>query len=112
MIDTISFLSVKSIDVFSIFGRLEDFQKELFSRIKSVQVKDAVVPINVHFGVHFNIPVHNSLESPFHVELREINLLEDNLKKLNIEMSSPFESYIKARKIFLENSHFPSIDHE
>ena len=42
MIDSVAFLSLKSIDVISIFGRLEDFQKELFSRVKSIRVKNRV----------------------------------------------------------------------
>jgi orotate phosphoribosyltransferase len=108
MIDSISFLSVKSIDVFSIFGRLEDFQKELLSRIKSVQVKDAVAPINIYFGTHFNIPVHNNSESPFHIEMREINTLLGKLKDLNIELSEHFSSYLNERKENLNKSFYPS----
>ncbi|TCC99975.1 phosphoribosyltransferase [Pedobacter psychroterrae] len=110
MIDSISFLSIKSIDVFSIFGRLEDFQKELFSRIKSIQVKGAVAPINVYFGVHFNIPIHNINESPFHVELSDIDKLEGQLKTMNIELSEQFNSFLNKRKKYLNGSEYPSLN--
>lgn len=112
MIDSISFLSVKSIDVFSIFGRLEDYQKEFYSRIKSVQVKGSVAPINIYFGTHFNIPVHNNIENPASIEHREIDELESSLKKHNIEMSDLFESFINSRRNKLENSNYPNADCE
>jgi adenine/guanine phosphoribosyltransferase-like PRPP-binding protein len=109
MIDSISFLSVKSIDVLSIFGRVEDFQKELFSRIKSVQVINGVVPINVHFGVHVNIPVHNQFDSPFQIEYREILALEDKLLiHHKIDFSDVFEDYLTNRKKKLLDSRSPS----
>ncbi len=108
MIDSISFLSVKSIDVFSIFGRLEDFQKELLSRIKSIQVKDAVAPINIYFGTHFNIPVHNISESPFHVEIKEITQLQERLTNMNIELSDHFFNFLETRKQLLAQSYYPT----
>jgi len=108
MIDSISFLSIKSIDVFSIFGRLEDFQKEFYSRIKSIQVKGNVAPINIYFGTHFNIPVNNYIENPASIEYQEIKELESSLKKYNIEMSDLFESYIISKKSTLETSDYPS----
>lgn len=108
MIDSISFLSLKSIDVLSIFGRLEDFQKELFSRIKSIDIKESVVPINIYFGTHFNIPIHNSSESPFHLELREIKELE---KHLNQYISPEFERYLNERKEFVSNIQYPKVQY-
>lgn len=110
MIDSVSFLSVKSIDVLSIFGRVEDFQKELLSRIKSVQVKNAVVPITVFFGSHVNIPVHNQFESAFQTEYREILTLEDRLiNHYKIELSPLFETYLQKRKVILLEAQHPSI---
>jgi hypothetical protein len=110
MIDSISFLSVKSIDVLSIFGRVEDFQKELFSRIKSVQVKGSVVPITVYFGSHANIPVHNQFDSPFQMEYREIVALENKLiNRYKIELSDQFETYLESRKKYLLGALHPSM---
>ena len=109
MIDSVSFLSVKSIDVLSIFGRVEDFQKELFSRIKSVQVKNAVVPVNVYFGVHVNVPVQNQFDSSFQTEYRELVLMENKLhNEYKIELSDQFESYLEQRKKKLLGAQHPS----
>jgi len=40
MIDEICFLEVKSITILSIFGRLEDYQREFFSRIEKSKCKE------------------------------------------------------------------------
>jgi hypothetical protein len=112
MIDSVSYLSIKSIDVFSLFGRLEDFKKDLYSRLKSVQVKGNVVPINVFFGTHLNIPIHNYIENPSSIEYREIKELESELSKQNIELSDLFQKYLNERKVQLNSSFFPNIDCE
>lgn len=98
MIDSISFLSVKSIDVLSIFGRLEDYQKELFSRIKSIKVKNKVVPVNLFYGVHFNLPVFNSSDYPYLIELREIEKLEKKFNESHIELEDNFEEFLNSFK--------------
>ena len=95
MIDSIAFLNVKSIDVLSIFGRLEDFQKELFSRLKSIRAKKSVIPLNVFFGVHMNLPVLTESENPFTEEAKEIDEL---LTKLGANIDENFSDYLYKRK--------------
>ena len=112
MIDSVSFLHLKSIDVLSIFGRLEDFQKELFSRIKSVQVKGAVVPVNVFFGTHFDIPVHNSVESPFQKEANQMMQLDARIKSAGFEVSDIFGNFLKEQILLLENAESPRIGYD
>lgn len=103
MIDSIAFLSIKSIDVLSIFGRLEDYQKELFSRLKSIKVKDKVVPLNIFFGVHYNLPVLTYKENPFLQEVIEIEKLEKKLKST----SPNFGAFLEKFKTQLNNVVYP-----
>ena len=107
MIDAVAFLSVKSIDVLSIFGRLEDFQKELLSRIKSIKVKNNVVPLNLFFGIHFNLPVYNSSDSPILIELREIIQLENLFRDKNVDCGHKFSEFLFNLKESLSNSLTP-----
>lgn len=106
MIDSIAFLPVKSIDVLSIFGRLEDYQKELFSRLKSIRVKNNVVPLNTFFGVHFNLPVQNDRENPFTQELYEISSLQIALE--NIYSNENFNSFLNKMKLSLKDIKYPN----
>lgn len=68
MIDSICFLDVKKIIVLSVFGRLEDFQREFFSRIKKMTVKrlkvstqneiskkEQIIDTHIYFGTQLNI---------------------------------------------------------
>ncbi|GHT59523.1 hypothetical protein AGMMS50239_06370 [Bacteroidia bacterium] len=69
MIDSICFYEVKKIIVLSVFGRLEDFQREFYSRIKKLKVKklkgkneensndikEPIVDAHIYFGIHLNI---------------------------------------------------------
>jgi orotate phosphoribosyltransferase len=96
MIDSVSFLTVKSIDVLSIFGRVEDYLKEFFHRIKSVRTKNQVVPINVFFGVHMNLPVLTERENSFHREIQEVRELQDKLHKED-ENFSDFLSVLQKK---------------
>ena len=107
MIDATAFLSVKSIDVLSIFGRLEDYQNELFSRIKSVKVKNEVVPLNILYGVHFNLPVYNSSDNPLLIELREIEQLEKLFSNSHIQSEDNFEEFLIELKKSLSKSLSP-----
>lgn len=98
MIDAATFLPFKSIDVLAIFGRLEDFQTELFSRIKSVKSQKITIPINIYFGTHFNIPIHNIHESPYQSEWRRIVEFENLLNQKNISLTDGFERFLTDRK--------------
>lgn len=98
MIDSIGFLSIRSIDVVCLFGRLEDYQKELFSRLRTIQVKGKIVPINVYFGTHLSIPAHSSKESSFQIRLERIRQLETYFNKKNIKASDAFQRYLDKVK--------------
>jgi len=58
MIDEISFLGVKSITLLSIFARLEDFQREFYSRILTIQGKKSSINVNIYFASHWHIPTY------------------------------------------------------
>jgi len=85
MIDTISFLKVSKITVFSIIARLEDFQREFFSRIHQIRadyikeeagshkIEIRMVPIEIFFGVNLHIPNYAARSScPFCEEKRQL----------------------------------------
>lgn len=99
MVDTISFLDVSKIDVITVIGRIEDFNREFFSRIKAIKVKSlndkptdfntdqdsekdfisknkiSFSNLNIIFGINLHIPVHSSKSMcPFCEELSELYL--------------------------------------
>lgn len=102
MIDSLSFLELKEIFVLSIFGRLEDFQREFLSRIKQVKVKDQnniykVIPVSVYFGTHFHIPVYNKNTHPTAAELKELADIEKIFAGLH--MPNHLLKYIERRRL-------------
>ncbi|MBN2833693.1 MAG: hypothetical protein JXR48_01875 [Candidatus Delongbacteria bacterium] len=104
MIDSICFLDVKKIIVLSVFGRLEDFQREFFSRIKKMKVKnlkngsndneEPIIDTHIYFGTHLNIhhyPYEKS--TPFITEYEELN----NIKNKNSKTPDLVKLYIHKR---------------
>ncbi len=82
MIDSISFFSVSSITLISIFGRLRDFQKEFFSQI--IGLTNVSNGIHVFFGIHAHIPFYPFNKSfPLNQEYNELRNI--NLKEVKIE---------------------------
>lgn len=99
MIDEISFLDVKSINVLSLVGRTDDYLMEFFSRIKKIKVRhikdellntfsdysqeqsENVVPLNIFFGSQWQIPTYPlGSNFPFYDEeqlLYHLNTLEN-----------------------------------
>ncbi|RYU91784.1 hypothetical protein [Emticicia agri] len=67
MIDFVSFLNVKSITVLSIFGRLEDFEREFISRVDNLVIKnkERKIKLSVYFGCHLHIPFYHSNNCQF-----------------------------------------------
>lgn len=103
MIDALSFLELNEIFVLSIFGRLEDFQREFLSRIKQVRVKDInkvykKIPISVYFGTHFHIPVYTKNTHPKRAELREMEEIEKLYKEKENTLPTHLKNYIDKRK--------------
>ncbi len=121
MIDSISFLDVARIDVISVIGRIEDYNREFFSRIKALKVKSlndeyfnesiAELPnretilkskvsfstVNIIFGINFHIPVFSSKSScPFCEELAELNSYQDKYSDQNFPTAT--KTYIDKRR--------------
>lgn len=119
MIDSVSFLDVARIDVISVVGRIEDYNREFFSRIKSLKVKTlhdeyfdesierfehkqeivrnkvSFANLNIIFGINFHIPVFSSKSScPFCEELSELYSFQDISKPL---FPPATKSYIEKR---------------
>lgn len=84
LVDNVGFLDIKEIVVLSIITRIEDFNREFYSRLKSLKVKhlrskaeknstsvmaETIIPINIMFGVCLHIPVYpSSTACPFCTE--------------------------------------------
>ncbi len=103
MIDSLSFLELNEIFVLSIFGRLEDFQREFLSRIKQVKVKDKnkvykSIPVSVFFGTHFHIPVYNKNTHPSRAEIKEMEDIENLYKENENTLPTHLKNYIERRK--------------
>jgi orotate phosphoribosyltransferase len=102
LIDAVSIYEVNRIDVLTAIGRLDDFQREFYSRLESLKVKTlgdeerrVSAALNVFFGINLHIP-------PFHTEdkcpfCKEIKSLEKYLNDYSDKMPKESENYIKNR---------------
>lgn len=105
-VDALSFLELKEIIVFSLFGRLEDFQREYFSRVNTLKYKNTSggcteIPINTFFCTHFHIPVYTRNSNPFNSEISDFNKIEDYYKKQNKELPPYLQPYKSYREQFI-----------
>jgi len=102
IIDSVAFLNVERIAVLSVVGRLEDFQREFFSRLQSIKViyeksdkvvRNRIVPLNIFFGAHFHIQVYPAFTSncPFCEELQHLKT------EMNLNPPEPVARYIRNR---------------
>jgi hypothetical protein len=113
LIDNIGFLDVKQILVISVISRVEDFFREFYSRLKSLNVKklrskentiqsdilksENIVPIEIVFGISLHIPVYSSAAScPFCEELNSLNIISDSSHYA--KQTHQVKEYIKMRK--------------
>ncbi len=123
MVDSISFLEVSRIDVISVIGRIEDYNREFFSRIKTNKVKPlkdedrykdqpklskdkineleknrlAFANLNIIFGINLHIPVYPSQSvCPYCLELSSLYSFDEQ-KKLSNFPKGAFD-YIDERK--------------
>ncbi len=108
MVDSLSFLELSEIFVLSIFGRLEDFQREFLSRIRQIKVKDKdlgykIIPVTIFFGTHFHIPVYNKTTNPVYFELKEIEEISNLYTKNGNQIPYHIDSYINSRKSILSS---------
>ncbi len=103
LIDSISFLDVGRIDFLSVVGRIDDFQREFYSRLRSIKVKNfknskennktSIINLNILFGINLHIPPYLSKDGcPY---CKEISTLSKYLDIKNL----PYETkeYIKFR---------------
>ncbi|MES2559405.1 MAG: phosphoribosyltransferase [Bacteroidota bacterium] len=110
MIDSIAFLNVDRINVLSVVGRLDDFQREFFTRLDSIKIihereddksskfpPNRIIPLSIYFGAHFHIQVYpiSSDNCPF---CEEIKSLEADAEKLLKYPLQPVTEFIEKRK--------------
>lgn len=107
LIDSISFLDVGKIDFLSIVGRIDDFQREFYSRLRSIRVKhfteneterlNPIINLNIIFGINLHIPPTISAEScPYCTEIKKLErYLNDNEESKKLPTQTI--NYIKAR---------------
>lgn len=116
-IDALSFLELKEIIVFSLFVRLEDFQREYFSRVNQIKVKDKHndyknIPVTIYFGTHFHIPVYTKNLHPFHSDENEIKRIRNYYARKKQILPEYLVRYInwREKKIDNENSNINEFD--
>ncbi len=110
MIDSIAFLNIDRINVLSVVGRLDDFQREFFTRIDSIKViydeensRDSkstlnrIIPLHIYFGAHFHIQVYpiSSDNCPFCEEIKSLEKDKEELQKYPLQ---PVSEFIEKRK--------------
>ncbi|SEW04113.1 hypothetical protein SAMN05428988_1505 [Chitinophaga sp. YR573] len=100
LIDTMGYFDVKSITVLSLVGRIENYQIELFNRIKNLKARENRIPINIYFCVHFHFPSYDKHTFPCNVELQEIGRFNHYFTtKLRQEELPPLiKFYVEQRK--------------
>ncbi len=109
LIDAVSIYEVSRIDVLIIIGRLDDFQREFYSRLKTIKVKtkidnikndidrEVIVPLNIYFGTNLHIPSFQTEDvCPF---CKEILFLNKYLNDYKDSIPQEARSYIEKRKI-------------
>lgn len=127
MVDSISFLEVSRIDVISVIGRIEDYNREFFSRIKTNKVKPlkdenrykgqinlsddkaeeleknrlAFANLNIIFGINLHIPVFPSKAvCPYCLEVSHLESFEEQRKLPNFPKG--VSDYIRERFLEIE----------
>lgn len=111
MIDALCVFELKKIIVISLVGRLEDFDREFFSRIREMKVKilnaprkpskiqevfneTTIAPVNIYFGTNLHIPPSQSSKVCEHCN--EIKTLEKYKEIREFQKTSAI-SYINER---------------
>lgn len=111
MIDALCVFELKKIIVISLVGRLEDFDREFFSRIREMKVKilnspsnprpirdsileNTLAPVNIYFGTNLHIPPSQSTKVCEHCQ--EIRTLEEYKEVKEFQTTSAI-NYIEDR---------------
>jgi orotate phosphoribosyltransferase len=102
LIDAVSIYEVNRIDVLTVVGKLDDFQREFHSRLERLKVKplnnkdrQVSADVNVFFGMNIHImPFHTEDKCPF---CKETKILEKYLSNYSGKMPQATEEYITNR---------------
>lgn len=104
LIDAVSIYEVERIDVLMIIGRLDDFQREFYSRLQKLKVKtlgdgykQVTSELNIFFGTNLHIPpFHTEDKCPFCKEIKILNSYLIDYSDANT-LPSEAKSYITCR---------------
>ncbi|RKR80401.1 hypothetical protein BDD43_0506 [Mucilaginibacter gracilis] len=122
MVDALSVFELNKITVISLIGRLEDFDREFFSKVQELKVKllqspegtasvhkdeEKLAPLKIYFGVNLHIPPASSSKICEHCQ--EITLL-NRYRQIEIFNKTPAIKYIEERLRVLELKHFSEIE--
>lgn len=109
LIDGISFLDVKEIYMLSVVTRIDDFNREFYSRLRTLKVKrlrdnkheintkqtESIVPLQILFGIKLNIPVYPKTSCPFCSEINSLSNIGFNTH--HNTPNSDIQFYIQKR---------------
>ncbi len=126
MIDALCVFELKKIIVISLVGRLEDFDREFFSRIREMKVKvlnapsnpsklqnaiieNTLAPVNIYFGTNLHIPPSQSTQVCEHCQ--EANDLEEYKLVKEFQATSAI-NYINDRLNQLTVHHVNDIENK
>ncbi|WP_167618075.1 hypothetical protein [Maribellus sediminis] len=104
LVDAVSIYEVQRIDVLMIIGRLDDFQREFYSRLQNLKVKSlgddsrqVSAKLNIFFGANLHIPpFHTEDMCPFCKEIKTLNTYLTDYAENNI-IPSETKTYITNR---------------
>lgn len=118
LVDSLSFLDVGRIDFLSIVGRVDDFQREFHSRLRSIKVKnlksengdskgleDSIVNLNILFGINLHIPTFLSKATcPFCQEISQLKRYKANNKRIPKETIDYIDHRIEKEINIIEDT--------
>lgn len=106
MIDEVAFLNVQSIVVLSLVGRVNDYKREFFSRLKNIDSGGKDISVRIFFGSNWHIPTYHLSKSPVIEENKWLDQLMElpNVPQEIKAIVQAIKREITPRKIFKENS--------
>lgn len=100
MIDSIAYMDISKLYYLSIVARLEDFDREFFSRINYIKTKHHekgnLIPIQIFFGIHLHIPVYSATKTNCYL-CQETSYLKSIKNKNFPDIFNEIEEYINDR---------------
>jgi hypoxanthine-guanine phosphoribosyltransferase len=108
LIDTISFLDLKEITVLILFARLEDFQREFYTKIQTVEIGERKINLQIFFGTQFHIPVYQKANLPGKSELMQMEQFVQHFTHRSIDIPGFINDYIRDRTTYLTSIQRPA----